>query len=267
MREAWKPLAPHFGHMTIEQVTKAVCVGYITKRRLLGVSNGGIRTELDYLSTALRFGKRSKLYVGDTPAIERPPQARPRERWLTKPEVTRLIKHAVAMHVKLFILLSIYTAGRPSHILQITWPRVDFAARTINLDDPDRDQNRKGRARVPMHDDLIEPLKMARDLAETQFVIEYNGNPVGSVKKAIHEAARRAKIKGVSPYVLRHTAGVWMAQAGVPMAEIAQYMGHTNPAVTFKVYARYSPDYLRKAGGALRLGEESLALTDGRGDA
>jgi integrase len=264
MREAWKPLAPHFGHLGIEQINKKLCTEYTAKRRRLGVSNGGIRTELDYLSTALRFGKREKLFTCDTPAIERPPQARPRERWLTKAEVTKLVRCALVQHIKLFILLAVATAGRPSHILQLTWPRVDLGARIINLDDPDRDLTQKGRARVPINDDIYEPLRMARDLAETKFVIEYNGHPVKSVKKGIAEAARRAKIKGISPYVLRHTAGVWMAQAGVPMAEIAQYMGHTNPAVTFKVYARYHPDYLRKASGALMLGDGPLAIEDQR---
>ena len=34
---------------------------------------------------------------------------------------------------------------------------------------------------------------------------------------------------------------------------IAQYLGHSNVEVTRKVYARYSPDYLRKAASALEL--------------
>lgn len=44
-----------------------------------------------------------------------------------------------------------------------------------------------------------------------------------------------------------------MAEAGIPMEEIAQYLGHANVEVTRKVYARYSPDYLRKAASALEL--------------
>jgi integrase len=42
-----------------------------------------------------------------------------------------------------------------------------------------------------------------------------------------------------------------MAEAGVPMAEIAQYLGHNNPAITYRVYARYSPTYLRGAANAV----------------
>jgi integrase len=142
---------------------------------------------------------------------------------------------------------------------------VDLKARTLNLDDPDRDATKKGRARVPINDDAYEALRVAREMATTEWVIEYNGGPVLRVNKGIQEAARRAKLKGISPYVLRHTAGVWMAQAGVPMAEISQYMGHSSTAVTERVYARFHPDYLRRAGEALRLSKPPKQIEDGRG--
>jgi len=63
-----------------------------------------------------------------------------------------------------------------------------------------------------------------------------------------------AGLEDVSAHVLRHTAAVWMAEAGVPMDEISQYLGHSNVEITRRVYARYSPDYLRKAASALELG-------------
>ncbi len=56
-----------------------------------------------------------------------------------------------------------------------------------------------------------------------------------------------------TPYTLRHTAAVWMAEAGVPMAEIAQLMGHDDNATTEKHYARFSPTFLRRAANALRI--------------
>jgi hypothetical protein len=59
--------------------------------------------------------------------------------------------------------------------------------------------------------------------------------------------------------LLRHTAAVLMAENGVPMSEISQYLGHNSTETTERVYARYSPDYLRKA--AAEVGErEALRL-------
>jgi hypothetical protein len=42
-----------------------------------------------------------------------------------------------------------------------------------------------------------------------------------------------------------------MAEAGIPMEEIAQYLGHGDVEVTRRVYARFSLDYLRGAATAL----------------
>jgi len=261
MKQAWKPLEPHFGHLQPDQIDKDACRKYIAKRRALGVSNGGIKTELDYLSTALRFGKQQKLYSGERPEITRPPAGRPRERWLTRAEAQKLVAGAQAFHIKLFILLSLSTAGRPSHILQLTWDRVDMQGRVVNLDDPNRDATRKGRAKVPINDMAFETLTMARQVAETAFVVEYNGEGgLKRVNKGVMEAARRARVKGVTPYVLRHTAGVWMAQDGVPMEQISQFMGHTTTAVTERVYARFHPEYLRRAAGALQIGNDAPML-------
>ena len=33
----------------------------------------------------------------------------------------------------------------------------------------------------------------------------------------------------------------------ISMDEVAQFLGHTNSSVTFRVYARFSPDHLRNA--------------------
>ena len=49
-----------------------------------------------------------------------------------------------------------------------------------------------------------------------------------------------------TPRVLRHTAAVHMAEDGVSMAEIGQFLGHTSEMVTFRVYARFSPTHLRR---------------------
>jgi site-specific recombinase XerD len=74
--------------------------------------------------------------------------------------------------------------------------------------------------------------------------------PIKSIRKAIRQAAARSGVP-CSPHVFRHTAGVMMAQADVPMQKIAQYLGHTSTRVTERVYARYSPSFMRDASAAL----------------
>jgi hypothetical protein len=55
-----------------------------------------------------------------------------------------------------------------------------------------------------------------------------------------------------------------MAEAGIPIEVIAQYLGHEDANVTRKKYARYSPTYLREAAAALEfddLGSMNLEST------
>jgi integrase len=251
MRDAWKSLAGDFGALDPRDITPALIRAYTAKRRKLGISDGTIHTELCYLRASLRFALRER-----APDIRLPPKPRPRERHLTTDEARELINASHMPHVRLYILLALHTAGRPSSILDLAWNRVDPGKGTIQLDNPDRDRTAKGRATVPMAEELRQPLADARAAALTEYVIEWAGKPVASIKKGIARTAARAGLRGVTPYVLRHTAAVWMAEAGVPMSEISQYLGHTSTAVTERVYARYSPDHLRKASDAIsrRLG-------------
>lgn len=66
----------------------------------------------------------------------------------------------------------------------------------------------------------------------------------------LQAASRRSGIQ-CSAHVLRHTAGVWMAEADIPMQKISQYLGHTSTRVTESVYARYSPSFMKDAAEAL----------------
>ena len=63
-------------------------------------------------------------------------------------------------------------------------------------------------------------------------------------------ACQRAGLEGVTPHTLRHTAATWMAQAGTDLFAVAGFLGQ-NPMTTVRVYAKHSPDYLKKALAAL----------------
>ncbi len=82
-------------------------------------------------------------------------------------------------------------------------------------------------------------------------MLAYRGASVGDVKKGFNSAAARAGLPHVTSHTLRHTAGTWMAQRGVPLREIAGYLGHSD-ARTTELYAHHHPDYLRTAREAFQ---------------
>jgi integrase len=251
MRDAWKALAPHFADRRVDELIDGRLVrNYIKTRRAADRGDGTIHTELGYLRAALRRAERSHVIL-KAPDIVLPPKPRPRSQHLSPTEAKALIAGAGMPHVKLFILLALHTAGRPSSILDLTWDRVDLERRQIQLDNPARDRTAKGRATVPIAQLLMPELALAKSSAVTDHVIEWGGKPVQSIKRGIARAAERAGLKGVTPYILRHTAAVWMAQSGVPMSEIAQFLGHSSTSVTERVYARFSPEHLRRAADSI----------------
>ena len=187
----------------------------------------------------------------NTPAVfELPKKPPPKERYLTRDEYDTLLSNAETPHIKLFIVLALATAARTSALLELTWDRVDFDRKLITLSTGDDAENKR-RAIVPMTERARKELEKAYQARETEFVVEYAGRPVKAVIKAFKRTCQKVGLNDVSPHVLRHTAAVWMAEAGVSMSEIAQYLGHTSTAVTERVYARYSPAYLRSAASAL----------------
>ena len=251
IQDAWKALATVFGSLPPDNVSSSLVRSYTAGRRSEGRSDGTIHTELGYLRASLRFAAKRGI-IDNAPHIELPPKPRPKGRHLTSDEARRLIDACVMPHVRLFVLLALHTAGRPSSILDLTWDRVDFGSARIQLDNPARDRTPKGRATVPMAEAITGALRDAHAAALTNYVIEWAGARVfASIKKGVSAAAKRAGLSEVTPYTLRHTAAVWMAEGGVAMSEISQYLGHTSTAVTERVYARYSPQHLRRAAGAI----------------
>jgi integrase len=240
----WKALGSQFGHLRADQITILACRDYTRLRRRAGKHDGTIWTELGHLRTVLRWA-----YGDKAPRIERPAKPAPRERFLSRAEIDRLLAAPMAHHIKLAILLMLGTAGRVAAVLGLRWSQVDFERGQINLRTIETGP-RKGRAIVPMNDMLRAALSHARQAAMTEFVIEWAGQPVERIKTGFAAAVRNAGVE-CSPHDLRRTAAVHMVEAGIPMSEVAQFLGHTSTSVTERVYGRYSPTHLRKAANVL----------------
>jgi integrase len=250
MHHTWKALVSRFDRLPGERVTIADCRAHVQERRGRGISDGTIHTELGHLRTVLRWAEKHG-HIERAPHIERPRKPAPRDRHLTRDEARRLIDSAQFPHVRLFIILALGTGARSGALLDLRWDNVDLAAGLIDLRNPDLKRPHKGRAVVPINKTVRAALAEAEVGKLTAFVIEWAGKPVRSVKRGLKRAAQVAHLAGVSPHVLRHSAAVHMAEAGIPMEDIAQFLGHSNSSITRRVYARFSSDYLRGAAASL----------------
>ncbi|MCV2869865.1 tyrosine-type recombinase/integrase [Defluviimonas sp. WL0002] len=110
---------------------------------------------------------------------------------------------------------------------------------------------------MPINNTLRAALVSAREAALSEYVVEWAGHRVQSIRRGFMTAVHNSGLKKVTQHTLRHTAAVHMAEAGVDMELIAQYLGHSNTQITRSVYARFSPDYMAKAAAALEFGSVS----------
>jgi integrase len=245
---AWKKLGPVFADRVGSDIVKQDCRDYCKLREREGAARATIKLELEYLRACLnmRYGRGNGL-------TWLPAGSPPRDRYLTREEVDQLLAHVSTPHVRLFIILAITTGARMGAILDLKWDQVDLHHRTINFNPAGWERSNKRRAQVPINDTALSALRLALAASLSEYVIEWQGQRVRSVKTAVRKAAIRSGVT-CSPHVFRHTSAVWQAQADVPIQKIAQFLGHTSSRVTEQSYARYSPSFLKDSAAALELG-------------
>jgi integrase len=223
--------------------------GRAGRQRQMKISDGSIRREGGVLRAAFAWAVREK-WIESPPHVELPPVPPPRDRWLTREEVARLIDGCATAHLRLFVILAYHTAARRGAILELTWDRVDLERGLIHYAAPGRRTTRKRRVTVPANAVALAALREAREAAISEHVIEFRGRPVVDVKTAFAGACRRGGIEECSPHILRHSAATHMIMAGVAVGEVARMLGDT-VAMVERVYGKHSPDYLRRASDAL----------------
>lgn len=236
------------------------------------ISDGTIRRELTALSAAIAHDIKMERQQVPAPSVWRPAAPPAKERWLTRKEVAALLwasryqveKEPVhgqpprfkgSRQLTLFILIGIYTAGRKSDILRLTWDQVDLDRRLIDFRlAGDRQTNKKkGVVKIPRR--LVRFLYYAKRHSNSAYLFPAT-NPNAKtphmldLKKGFKAAVERAGIAKATPHTLRHSAATWMAMSDVPMPVIAHYLNHGSVVITEKVYAKYSPSYLAQAADA-----------------
>jgi integrase len=248
-----KAVLAHFGALRPDQLTIADSRAYAIKRRADGRKEGTIHTELSHLRNCMNWAVKKAGAIPRVPPIEVPPAPDTDVRPLSDVEIQSIVANCDAPHVRLAVILLMTTGGRVSSILDRTWDKIDFERGIIDLRLTDG-VTRKGRAVLPMNALARTALQTAYAARQTEYVIEYNGRPIKSIRTGYAAALRRAGLTGVRIHQIRHTVAVRMLAAGKPIEQVSQYLGHSNTSVTQKVYARFLPEHLSDAADILNFG-------------
>lgn len=249
MRYTGKAVLAHFGSHTAATIDRKSCVAYQKLRLKNGVSIGTIHTELGHLQSTLNWAEKTR-QISIHIHVWRPSKPEHDFRILDRSEISLLINSAIDPHMRLALILLFGTGARIGALLDLQWDRVHFDTNEINLRLSDS-ITRKGRARVPMNSMVRQALSEAQPGAISDYVLEYAGGPIKSIKKGFVSAVGRSGIGHFRIHDARHTAAVTMLTQGVPLTKVSQMLGHSNTSVTQRVYARYLPNHMQDAADVL----------------
>lgn len=209
----------------------------------------------DYISRTLAVGRRALNRAYQRQEIATVPfvpdvqnKGRRRERVMALEEAAAIFDNAQD-HLFLFTMIAFNTLARPGAILDLTSEQINFKDRHIDLNPQGREQNKKFRPAVPISATLGPWLNNI----PPGPIITYMGTPISSVRTAWRKMRDRLNLDPeIQPYTIRHTMATEMRRRGVPVWEVAGFLGHkTGSYGTTEIYAKYAPDYLSKAVEAI----------------
>ena len=266
--KCFERLLPYWGDFKLSDVRKSLCLEYLAYRKKEFIqwqrssvyktqrelSDETVRRELEQLQAAIRYAHRDNV-ISMYPSIWKPKKSHSKSRWLTRKEAARLIREArkmpsASVYLPLFILIALYTGARSEAVLTLKWSQIDFESEVIDFRSGQRSQT-KGRAAVPIPRRLLRELRAAHVMRLSNVYVlqreSANDLPIKSIKNSFGTACTRAGLIGVTPHTLRHTSASWLVQKGVPIYEVARYLGHSSVAMVEKTYGHMAPEHLKRA--------------------
>lgn len=276
-------LNDYFGAMTVSEIKGKTCRAFVVHRK----TPAGARRDLETLRAAIRY--YHKEYGLDVvPTLTLPDKSTPREIYLTRSEAAALLwaclgwqkikvgtganayekwerrRYHRANHLARLVLIGLYTGTRPGAIKSLQWIRnteggwADLERGVIfRRADGERVAHNKRKPPVKIARRLLAHMKRWKrldgwkdDAVGIRPIVHYYGKPLVKENKAFRAAIAAAGLPGdVTPHVLRHTRGTWLAQRNVPSHQAAASLGLTVDEYE-RTYLHNDPDFQQSAADA-----------------
>ncbi len=253
----------------VSDINASNCHAYLS---FVGATRSASR-DLELLRAALRHAREQRILEG-TVKVTLPPKSKPRERWLTRSEVAKLVWTAwrggrsangrsrqednwhMRRHLARFILLAVYTGSRRGDVLNASFVQstthgfIDLERGVWTRKAASKAATKKRQTTIPLPPSLLAHLRRWRRSGQI-FAVEFNGKKVGNVSKAFRALVVECGLDAeVIPHALRHTGVTWAMQNGVELWEASGYFGMSVQTL-MDVYGHHHPDYLRGAAAKM----------------
>lgn len=248
------------GHLS--DITTANCKAYVDH---VGAARSA-SMDLELLRAAMNHAVREQMLDRALP-VTLPEKSMPRDRWLTRSEVARMVwaawRHrreqagaadgwAPRKHVARFILVAHYTGTRKTAILLAAFERrpgfgyIDLAAGLWYRQPTGTRPTNKRQPAIPIPRPLLAHMRRWRKNGQS-FPVEYAGQPVQRIDKAYRQLVSDLELgPDVVIHTLRHTAITWGLQRGMKPFDASGYFG-VSLDVLMATYGHHCPTHLQDA--------------------
>lgn len=231
-----------WGTKKLDDVTAKNCRTYAATRPKVAA-----RRDLETLRAAIAYWHREYGPLTSVPFVTLPEKPAPRERWLTRQEVARLLRAARGWpHLRRFILLGFYTGSRSGAILAARWDWIDLSTGLMRRRAPGiAESNVKRTPPVRLKGRILAHVRRwARlDADANGPIVRYGGASITHLKRSWRTAVEAAGLPGkISPHTLRHSRATHLMRDGARIWDAAQELGMS--AITLeRTYGHHSPGY------------------------
>ena len=228
------PIMSYFGKRRIMEITQKD-LDWFRAHRSRQVGPSTVRKNLTVLGTMFRQAARWKVIpVNPAADLGKPSEPRHKVRFLAKAEWSAL-HEAAPTWLQSILTLAVVTGMRLGEIAGLRWEDVNRTADLLQIGE----DTKTGTRALPINRTMAAVLDAQPEGSVFVFAGE-DGKAVTTrtarnrISKQTVLAMKRAKIADATFHTLRHTAASWMVQAGRPLAEVKEILGHATMQTTLR---------------------------------
>ena len=212
------------------------------------------------LSRALREAEPSHLVTPNIVKYVQLEKCRPKKREIWSLENCILFLNSIQGHkYELFFTLYITYGLRRGEVIPLTWEDIDFELGIIHINKQYTIAGKDFILTTPKTDSSIRDLpllphiKSLLDRLVTDSkrgpIIEENGKLINprSINYEFNKLIKENSLPKVTLHSLRHFAATGLKDAGLPVKEVQEVLGHSNPKTTLQFY-QHGSEHIKQNG-------------------
>jgi integrase len=168
--------------------------------------------------------------------------------YLTKDEFQKLLNVIEEHWLKEIIVFTVSTGLRRAEITNLKWQQVNLDRKLLYIESTATFHTKAGRMRIlPLNNTAVNILLSKQGKVTSDYVFTINGLPIFPdwITHLFKRYVRIAKLSNqeIHFHSLRHTFASWLAQDGVSVYVIKDFLGHSDVKTT-SIYSHLQPENL-----------------------